>query len=342
MLLLFMGSDVRWLDQHITTAIAPFRQQFPDAILERFDGDQLPLESISTIFAGASLFAAQRIVVTTRLAERIIRDDPLLQALERSLATPNPLLCIVFRETTLLEEKHPLTELVQKFHGTVQHVPSLRLSALAQELVRLARGYGVTLQPREADLLASRCTVLRKIRGRDIVEPDLTKGATELGKLVTALNFQGKVTRDLIEQLVPAPEEHVFALIDYVADGNLSAASNALERLFQRGEPPQLLFALLVRHFRQLLWIAASDRQGAIASGAAQAKLGIPAFRVKKLQEQVKRLNFHQMSVILDQLFAYDIALKTGAIEGEQGLRLLVSAICTGSTLLTIPDITRT
>ncbi|MCL5946979.1 MAG: hypothetical protein M1298_03035 [Chloroflexi bacterium] len=156
------------------------------------------------------------------------------------------------------------------------------------------------------------------------------------------LNFHGKITRDLIEQLVPAPQEHIFALVDYVADGNLDAANNALERLFQRGEPPQLLFTLLVRHFRQLLWIAASDRQGAAASAAAHTKLGIPAFRVKKLQEQAKQLDPHQMGVILDQLFAYDLATKTGAIDSEQGLRLLISAVCTGSALLTIPDVTRT
>ncbi|MCL5946978.1 MAG: hypothetical protein M1298_03030 [Chloroflexi bacterium] len=124
MLLLLMGSDVRWLDEHITAAIAPFRQQFPDATLERFDSEQLPLERISTIFAGASLFATERVVITTGLAERVAGEVTLRQALERSLATSNSLLCIVFRETTILEEKHPLIEVVRKLNGTVQPVPA--------------------------------------------------------------------------------------------------------------------------------------------------------------------------------------------------------------------------
>lgn len=212
----------------------------------------------------------------------------------------------VSRDNRLLEVLSPL--------GSVRHFPLLRRRGdIEAWIVARARQGGVSL---------SREAVQRLI---DLVGPDRWFLASEIEKL--GVFAEGRmVQRDDVESLVAAAREaSVFAMVDAVVEGRLQSACQLLEKALQDGQTVSQIFALIVRHYRNLL-LAKEMLARRLNAQQVGARLNIfHEFALNKLLDQASRATLPQLEAGYRRLLEADASIKKGVYSGELALELLVT-----------------
>ncbi|MSQ27152.1 MAG: DNA polymerase III subunit delta [Dehalococcoidia bacterium] len=136
---------------------------------------------------------------------------------------------------------------------------------------------------------------------------------------------------DVHEMVSMARETAIFALVDAVADKQLSSALRALHRMLNDGSPPPYLLFMLARQFRLLLLARTLEPQG-VSGPALQQRLGIRSdYPFKKTVAQAKAYRVPTLIAVMERLLEADLAMKTGLEEPEIALELLVSDLCQGA-----------
>ncbi|MFA0752302.1 MAG: hypothetical protein IMHGJWDQ_000049 [Candidatus Fervidibacter sp.] len=87
----------------------------------------------------------------------------------------------------------------------------------------------------------------------DRVGNDARQLATEVEKLALYIGVDGRISVDIVRELVPSLAMDVFALMNAVVEGETAKALRMLDGLLQRRESPMLILYLLARQFRFLL-----------------------------------------------------------------------------------------
>ncbi|MDQ4149264.1 MAG: DNA polymerase III subunit delta [Actinomycetota bacterium] len=96
----------------------------------------------------------------------------------------------------------------------------------------------------------------------------------------------------------------LYAFVDAVAQRQPGDALQSLHYLLARGEPPQMLFWSLARHFRMLLLAA----QGPASSVADQLRL--PQWRAEKLVRQARLFRTEELVAAYQRLAEADLKMK--------------------------------
>ncbi|MEK7216058.1 MAG: DNA polymerase III subunit delta, partial [Chloroflexota bacterium] len=136
---------------------------------------------------------------------------------------------------------------------------------------------------------------------------------------------------DVHEMVSMARETAIFALVDAVAEKQLSPALRALHRMLNDGSPPPYLLFMLARQFRLLLLARTLEPQG-VSGAALQQRLGIRSeYPFKKTVAQAKAYRVPTLISVMERLLEADLAMKTGREEPELALELLVSDLCQGA-----------
>lgn len=113
----------------------------------------------------------------------------------------------------------------------------------------------------------------------------------------------------------------LFGFVDLAAGRQAGAALESLHYLIARGEPPQMLFWALSRHFRMLL-----QASGASASQVA-GKLGLPEWRAEKLVRQARGFSEEALVRAYRALAEADLKMKTSQEPEVLALERAVVAI---------------
>ncbi|GAC1564777.1 MAG: DNA polymerase III subunit delta [Herpetosiphon sp.] len=203
-----------------------------------------------------------------------------------------------------------------KQRGEVRHFPPLEGAQLTQWIRRQAEEWGARLAPSAVPLLV-------EFAGND------SRGLlNEIAKLATFAGPGGTVTAEMVRLLVAdGSETSVFGFVDALAGRKLAAALGALRDLLDGGEPPHRLLFMIGRQVRLLLlvksWEHARLRPDDLAS-----KLGQKPFVVRKAVDQARLFKPGMLNVLHDRLCDFDHWSKTGRIEADAALELLVAEMC--------------
>ncbi|MFZ5932798.1 MAG: hypothetical protein ACOYT7_01855 [Patescibacteria group bacterium] len=104
----------------------------------------------------------------------------------------------------------------------------------------------------------------------------------------------------------------IFAFLDSLYPKNAKKALTLLEEIFKR-EPPEFVFYLVCRHFRDLYW----------------AKIGkflpFPAWKVKKLKQNAKDYSLDALKQIISELAELDVKIKTSKADTISSLDLFLA-----------------
>ncbi len=154
-----------------------------------------------------------------------------------------------------------------------------------------ARKLGLELSEEIAQELAERCAGDKLRLVREIEKLSLYVG-------------EGVATREDVAALCsPDVQSNVFAFVDSLAAGERGRALRLLEDLLATGEPP-LRLAYMIRRQLVLVARARSMRERGIPPKEIGAKLKVPPFVARKLEEQAGHFNGesleHALSLILD------------------------------------------
>ncbi len=183
---------------------------------------------------------------------------------------------------------------------------------------------------------------------------DARQLAMEVEKMAMYIGVDGRVTVDIVRELVPSLAMDVFSLMNAVVESNAAKAIAILDGLLQRKENPMLILYLLARQFRFLLQARLLLDNKLISPALLHTRSDAFKQQLERIQEEVKerfpddqRLNLLKQSPSVVRNFLLqarnfsreqivqglklildtDVGFKMGVDQGQQ-LALLILNLC--------------
>lgn len=297
------------------------------------DGGTLTLAKLRHACETIPFLAEKRLVIVegllTRLAPRKDRElstsqRELLTALADYLPRLPETTRLVFIEDKPLPARHSMLQLAQQEErGYVKRFDPPDAKVLPRWIEKRVRKYGGEIEPQAAQQLAA------------VVGTDLRLLDQEIIKLVTYTQSPTggqAITIADIEAVVPyAQAAVVFDLVDALGRRDGRTAAQTLHRLLDAGEHPLGLLAMIVRQFRLLIQVKELKAERATPRDIAKT-LRLHPFPARKLHTQATHFTAAQLEAVYRHLLDTDVAIKTGKIDPEVALDLLVAGLAETST----------
>ncbi|NUM45689.1 MAG: DNA polymerase III subunit delta [Anaerolineales bacterium] len=249
---------------------------------------------------------------------------------------------------------HPIGQLKsqtdrQKFTDLLDHLPPTTAAVLLEEplkeehwLLKWAQKAGERVWVKGKNLpkgpeLVKWIRAQARERGGDItpeaaahlavlVADDNRLASTEIEKLLAYVNYKRAVDADDVDLLTPDNQAgDVFKMVDAVGGRQGKLALNMLHKLLSDNEPI-ILFSMIVRQFRFLIWTKEMLSQNATQREIADSLKSqrVRDFVVPKLIQQSKNFDQPTLDAIYRRLIEIDERVKTGQIEWETALDTLI------------------
>ncbi|MFN8378924.1 MAG: DNA polymerase III subunit delta [Anaerolineae bacterium] len=161
-----------------------------------------------------------------------------------------------------------------------------------------------------------------------VTQGDLRLADNELYKLI-AFAQDRVVTEADVAQLTPyVAEVVVFDMVDALAEGRGEKAARLAHRLLDQNEDLFGLLAMITRQFRLLLQVRDYlDEGGRSDEGSVAKAVGAHPYVAKKLLGQVRHFDYGQLRQIYTALYTTDVRIKTGEVQPELALDLLIAGL---------------
>ena len=158
------------------------------------------------------------------------------------------------------------------------------------------------------------------------VKNDLWKMANEINKL-SDYRAEGSVKKEDVELLVkPDAENDIFKTIDALASKNKKLAVSLLHKHLDNGDNPLYLLSMVAYQFRNLL-VVKHLQSTAKPYAVILKKSGLHPFVAQKSYSLCSQFSMLELKKIYLKIFQIDSDIKTGKIEPETALDLLLSEI---------------
>jgi DNA polymerase-3 subunit delta len=291
------------------------------------DGKRVTLADLRHICDAIPFLAKKRLVIVegllTMLSPRKGQElseakQVLLSDLAAYLPDLPPTTRLVFVEKSALPSSHPIVELARREkRGYVKRFDRPDARALPRWIKKRLQKHGGRIEPRAAHRLAA------------VVGADLRMLDQEIVKLVTYANAERPITERDVERLVPYSQDAViFDLVDALGLRDGRTAAETLHRLLEEGEHPLGLLGMIVRQFRLLIQVKELKARGVSPRDIAKV-LKIHTFPASKLYDQATHFTTAQLEKVYRHLSETDVEIKTGRIDSELALDLLVAGLAT-------------
>jgi len=160
----------------------------------------------------------------------------------------------------------------------------------------------------------------------DSVGSDLWRLSNEIQKLV---NYKSKdlITIDDINLLIKSKvDPDIFQTINFIASKNKKEAIKLLKKHIEKGDAPLYLLSMISFQFKNLLIIKELVDKN-MPYYLISKETGIHPYVVKKTYPQVQQFTLLELKKIYQKIFEVDSSIKTGKIDAEMALDLLITGI---------------
>ena len=238
------------------------------------------------------------------------------RSLGESLTHLPPTTDLVFTEGPLRRDNPLLRDLAPI--AQVRDFPSPTGADLERWITQRVSQHGAAIAPDATQLLA------------DVVGPDLWAQNSEIEKLTLYRYGQQIRSEDVGAVVSSAKEASVFAAVDAVLERRSGQALQLITRLLDGGGTVSYVLAMLARQVRLVL-LAQELLRDRVPQGEMGARLGIAsAYPLRKTLDQARRSRPEAMRHLHGMLLEADIAIKTGEMEEQLALDVLVVRFCHG------------
>ncbi|MEF9952282.1 MAG: DNA polymerase III subunit delta [Clostridium sp.] len=150
----------------------------------------------------------------------------------------------------------------------------------------------------------------------------------EINKLIDYIGSRDNVTRDDIDNIIhKTSESNIFKMTDYMYKRDAKNALDILDTIFLQGEQFSKILFMIIRQFRILynvrLLIDAGERDGDIIK-----KLKMQEFVYKGISKIIGQWDSQTIKSALEDALDTDYSIKSGRMQPELGLELLILRIC--------------
>jgi len=223
---------------------------------------------------------------------------------------------LIFVERQPLAESNKLVKLAREQANGYEKAFGAPSDMTGWILRRAKDAYQAEIEPKAAVALAS------------VTSGDLRRADHELVKLVSYVDGARAINEADVTLLTPyVAEAKVFDMVDAMAEGRAQAALTMLHRLLmEKDQDPFKVYGMMVRQFRLLLTAKEFLVMGGAANQMADA-LKMNPFVAKKTAQQARAFTLGQLEQIYRALLENDLKMKTGRIDPELALDLLVTGL---------------
>jgi DNA polymerase-3 subunit delta len=316
------GEDEFTLSQTLDKMRADMRQIDSAGLnLSEFDGRDVTAADVLSAVSAMPFLADRRLVIVRGMLtwisrkgagetgktqrQRLVDDLPHLPDSAR----------LVFAEPKTLPANSKLLKLAQSDPSGYERAFSAPKNLTTWLTHRAEKEYDTQLEPSAAYALAS------------VVGDDLRRADNELFKLVSYTDGN-PIDEATVALLTPYTSEAViWDMIDAMAAGKGDKAMAMLHNLLDSpNEDGFRIWALFIRQFRHMLLAKEHLDSGGSTAQLGDA-LGMRQWQVKKLPAQVRPFSLEQLEGVYRRLLEYDTAIKTGKMNIQLALDILVASL---------------
>ena len=317
MLYLFYGPDDLARMEAVRAVKAAIPPDLADLNVTTLDGRKLKLDALAAACEAFPFLTDRRLVIVED-ALKGLRSGDTRDAVKAYLPRLPETTDLIFLEREDFDKRSALFTYLKKA-ATVREFLPKEGAELQRWLQERAKAQGVKLAPDAASLLI------------EFVGNDGRALVNELQKLAAYAGGQGLIEAEAVRLLVADDgETSVFAFVDALAARQLAPALVLLRELLADGEAPLKLLFMIGRQIRLLLQVKELVEQR-LRPEAIASELKQPPFVVRKAVDQAGRFTAPALVQLHDRLLELDHWSKTGRIEGETALELLVAETCQSS-----------
>ncbi len=291
----------------------------------KLEGPRLPLDELVAAAAAMPFLADKRLVVVRKALgqpdrqgedgdRRRGRQHEALKAIAEWLPQVPPTTELVFLEEKVppRNSTNPVVQAIVRLGGEIFESPRLLPEAIQEWIIRRTAAKRGRIASDAAEMLAQ------------TIGNDLGRIDQEIEKLITYAAGAEVTAADVRLLVTEAREENVFRLVDAIGMRDRRQALSVLHELLREGTPVQVMLAMVARQLRLLLQIrelqARTGDPGVIAG-----ELGLRPWQVRNLGTQARRFAPGDLERAYHQLLGADQSIKTGRLEPEVAVDLLVA-----------------
>lgn len=313
------GDDEFGIQELINQKLKPLMGESANAEMNitSLDGAEISLSELESETHALPFLTDRRMVILSNplmLGRRANDQEDFLALLE---TIPESTACIL-KVDQLLDEKHWLRQWSQA-HPSLTWQKSFTLPQgqnMARWIQNRAQDQGGTFSLDAARLLAV------------YINEDPRLASQEIEKLLTYVNFEREVTEEDVRKLTADVRQgDVFEMVDAISRGDGETAMRMLRRQLQE-KSALPLFGMIVRQFRLLIQVREILDQDPKRDRFRIAEdLDVHPYPIKKIIPQTKRFTLPQLERIYHQLSDVDAAMKSGQLDQELALDMLIAAL---------------
>ena len=291
----------------------------------KLEGPRLPLDELVAAAAAMPFLADKRLVVVRKLLaqsdrqgedgeRRRGRQQEHLKTIADWLPQVPPTTELVFVEEKIpaRNSTNPVVQAIVRLGGEIFESPKLQPEAVQQWIVR-------RVAAKRGRISVDAAEVLAQTLGNDLGRID-----QEIEKLITYAAGAEVAAADVRLLVTEAREENVFRLVDAIGMRDRRQALSVLHELLREGTPVQVMLAMVARQLRLLLQIRELQTRSSDQSMIA-GELGLRPWQVRNLGTQARRFAPGDLERAYHQLLGTDQSIKTGRLEPEVAVDLLVA-----------------
>ncbi|MFA6991786.1 MAG: DNA polymerase III subunit delta [Candidatus Gracilibacteria bacterium] len=295
---LFCGKDTFSCFYKLNLWKSEFIKKHGETNIDQIEASDLSAGKLAMDIGSVPFLSEKRLIIIKNFLERA-KSDEQKEVAEVIENVPDSCILVFYED----REPDKRTSLYQKISktGKVVEFPVLSPKETVAKILEKAKADNINIKPFTADYLATYLAL------------DLWSITNELNKLKTFADGK-EITKEMVDDLVtPSLSSSIFKLTDALAARNSKESIRILRTLIEMDEELNMIFFMIVRHFRLMIQIKELvEKKDPPYSIAKQ--LGANPYVVQIISKQCRNFTEENLRDIYQKLLKIDIDVKTGNI----------------------------
>ncbi len=311
MIIFLYGQDTYRSRQKLNEIIEYYQKIHKSGLnLKYFDGEKLNFENLRDEILQTSIFSGKKLIILSNIFSNSEFKEKFLKNSQKFINSKN---VILFYETDEISKDDSFFKLLKK-SGKSQEFKVLEGQKLKDWVKKEIENYKAKADPSVIDKLIN------------FVGNDSWQISNEIKKLVSYRKDKNIQIKDIELLVRPKIETDIFETIDAIAVGKRRKALELLKEHLERGDSPLYLLSMINYQFRNLLIIKDLIEKNQPYYSIFK-KTQLNPFVFKKSYQQTNKFTLLELKKIYQKIFQADLNIKTGKINPEIVLDLLIAEI---------------
>lgn len=308
MLFFLYGKDTYRLQQKLKEIENHYRKIYKNVLnLEKISADQIEFKEFWDTLQQTSIFVKKKLFFLENLfSNPNFKQEFLIKIKEISQSSD----IIVIFEKTEVKEKDKLVQTLKKV-GKSQEFKPLNELELKDWIIKEFQRYKIKIDEKIVERLIN------------YIGRDLWQMSNEIKKLVNYKKNNNEISEKDIDLLIkPKIENDIFKTIEALANKEKNKTINLIQKHLEKNDSASYLLSMINFQFRNILIMKLHE-----TNTNYMQKIEMHPYVARKALYQSQKFTLEELKKIYQKIFKIDLAIKTGKIDTNQGLYMLIAEI---------------